>query len=29
MHHASDVMVIQTSQLGQIKNLEDEVCVLK
>ena len=29
MHHANDVMVIQTSQLGQIKNLEDEICVFK
>ena len=29
MHHANDIMVIQTSQLGQIKSLEDEVCILK
>ena len=25
---ANDVMVVQTSQLGQIKNLEDQVYIL-
>ena len=28
MHRANDVMVIQTSQLRQIKNLEDQVQIL-
>ena len=26
---ANDVMVVQMSQLGQIKHLEDEVCILE
>ena len=29
MCHSNNIMVIQTSQLGQIEHLEDKVCILK
>ena len=29
MHHSNDIMVVQTSQLSQVKHLEDKVHVLK